>query len=194
MGIVEVPMFPNVELRWWMEDYFVRKQLTDFEKLHMAGGFIEGEAAEYLDSISNFFPIRSWDEMKTKFIWEFGIDDDPEKIIMKAKFDRFHKAFMNGDPRERRGSGSSVVSEVGNNVRSSLLTESLSLRSQVLDPNLEQNRNDSLLGYRDGALNIDNHGSMIHNCELAVFEKLPEFKGPNPNVWLSKAEKFFNTY
>ncbi|KAG2247770.1 hypothetical protein Bca52824_087398 [Brassica carinata] len=113
---------------------------------------------------------------------------------MKAKFDRCHKAFMNGDPGERRGSGSSVVSEVGNNVRSSLLTESSSLRSQVLDPNLEQNRNDSLLGYRDGALNIDNHGSMIHNCELAVFEKLPEFKGPNPNVWLSKAEKFFNTY
>lgn len=27
-----------------------------------------------------------------------------------------------------------------------------------------------------------------------MFDKLPEFKGPNPTVWLSKAEKFFHTY
>ncbi|KAL0729128.1 hypothetical protein Bca4012_025221 [Brassica carinata] len=40
MGIVEVPVFPYVELReWisWMEDYFIRKRLTDFEKLHIFG-------------------------------------------------------------------------------------------------------------------------------------------------------------
>ncbi|KAJ4883583.1 hypothetical protein Rs2_33676 [Raphanus sativus] len=178
-GIVEVPVFPYVELRrWisWMEHYFVRKGLTDLEKLHMVDGFIDGEAAEYLVRIQ----IRSWEEMKTKLIWEFGADDDPEKIVMKAKFDRCHKAFMNGDPGV-------------DDVHSSLLKESWSLCSQV-DPNLEQNRNDSQLGYRDSAETVDDSGSLIQNCEPHVFDKLPEFKGPNPTVWLSKAEKFFHTY
>lgn len=42
-GIVEVPVFPYVELRrWisWMEHYFVRKGLTDLEKLHMVDGLL----------------------------------------------------------------------------------------------------------------------------------------------------------
>ncbi|KAF2621040.1 hypothetical protein F2Q68_00039894 [Brassica cretica] len=47
MGIIVVPVFLDFDLRqWilWMEHYFARKGLTDFEKLHMAYVFFVGEA------------------------------------------------------------------------------------------------------------------------------------------------------
>ncbi|KAL0700646.1 hypothetical protein Bca4012_056768 [Brassica carinata] len=113
MGIVEVPVFPYVGLRqWisWMEHYFARKGLNEFEKLHMADGFIEGEPAKYLASIEKYFPIRSWEELKTKLIWEFGADDDQEKIIMKARRARSHEAFLTWKAEKRRDS--SLCSEL----------------------------------------------------------------------------------
>lgn len=76
-------MFLDVELRlWisWMENYFDRKGHTDFEKLHMAHGFIWGEAERYIDSLK---PINSWKEMKETLLLRFGEDDDPEKIKLE---------------------------------------------------------------------------------------------------------------
>ena len=90
MGIVEVPVFPYVELReWisWMEDYFVRKRLNEFEKLHMAYGFIVGEAERYITRLDTWMSIRSWKEMKEMLWLKFGADDDPEKMILNALID-----------------------------------------------------------------------------------------------------------
>uniref|UniRef100_M4DDQ7 Uncharacterized protein n=1 Tax=Brassica campestris TaxID=3711 RepID=M4DDQ7_BRACM len=71
MGIVTVPVFPDVDLRqWisWMEHYFARKGLTDFEKLHMAYGFIVDEAESHQNddyklgmiSLNLSGTVRSW--------------------------------------------------------------------------------------------------------------------------------------
>ncbi|KAJ4885560.1 hypothetical protein Rs2_35653 [Raphanus sativus] len=104
MGIVEVLVFPYVELReWisWMEDYFDRKGHTDFEKLHMAHGFIWGEAESYIYSLK---PIISWKEMKETFLLRFGEDDDPEKkIILKARYARGQEDFINREAEKRQG-------------------------------------------------------------------------------------------
>ena len=107
MGIVTVPVFPDVDLRqWisWMEHYFARKGLTDFEKLHMAYGFIVDEAERYISGIDSLRPIRSWKHMKETLLWQFGADDDPEKIRMKASYDRGHKAFLEWEADKRRRS------------------------------------------------------------------------------------------
>ena len=107
MGIVTVPVFPDVDLRqWisWMEHYFARKGLTDFEKLHMAYGFIVDEAETYISGIDSLRPIRSWKHMKETLLLQFGADDDPEKIRMKASYDRGHKAFLEWEAVKRRRS------------------------------------------------------------------------------------------
>ncbi|WZZ07638.1 hypothetical protein YC2023_093559 [Brassica napus] len=107
MGIVTVLVFPDVDLRqWisWMEHYFARKGLTDFEKLHMAYGFIVDEAERYISGIDSLMPIRSWKHMKETLLWQFGADDDPEKIRMKASYDRGHKAFLEWEADKRRRS------------------------------------------------------------------------------------------
>ncbi|WZY85681.1 hypothetical protein YC2023_032065 [Brassica napus] len=91
MGIVTVPVFPDVDLRqWisWMEHYFARKGLTDFEKLHMAFGFIVDEAERYIIGIDSLTPIRNWKHMKEMLLLKFGADDDPEKMILNAESHR----------------------------------------------------------------------------------------------------------
>ena len=91
MGIIVVPVFLDFDLRqWilWMEHYFARKGLTDFEKLHMAYVFIVGEAERYITRFDSLMPIRSWKEMKEMLLLKFGADDDPEKMILNAESDR----------------------------------------------------------------------------------------------------------
>ncbi|KAF3537238.1 hypothetical protein F2Q69_00022482 [Brassica cretica] len=90
-AVLEVPVFSEVDLLpWlcWMEQYFSHKQLTDFEKLQMAHGFIEGEAGRYINRFSSIMPIRSWKELRETLLLRFGADDDLEKIQLQIESDR----------------------------------------------------------------------------------------------------------
>ncbi|KAL0877946.1 hypothetical protein Bca101_027652 [Brassica carinata] len=168
MGMVEVPVFPYVELReWisWMEDYFIRKRFTDFEKLHMAYGFIEGEADRYITDIDSFMPIRNWKEMKETLLLRFGTDDDHEKMILKAESDRCYNAIINGK-RGALQSHSHVVPAVESTLKVPYL-------------NLEKNENDWQLGYRDRSTGVDHH------------VELPMFDGVNPKSWIVDVEYFY---
>ncbi|KAF2594126.1 hypothetical protein F2Q70_00044807 [Brassica cretica] len=107
MGIVTVSVFPDVDLRqWisWMEHYFDWKGLTDFEKLHMAYGFIVDEAERYINGIDSLMPIRNWKHMKETLLWKFGADDDPDKIRLQKESDRCHEYLMNWKAESQRGS------------------------------------------------------------------------------------------
>ncbi|CAH8361883.1 unnamed protein product [Eruca vesicaria subsp. sativa] len=153
MGIVVVPLFPDVELQqWisWMENYFDREGLTDFEKLPMAHGFIVDEAERYIDSLK---PMNSWKEMKETLLLKFGADDDLEKMRLKP--------LLNGDMWKRPDlqSHSHVVPVVESTLKVPYL-------------NLEQNENDSQLGYQERNAEVDQH------------VELPIFVGVNPESWI----------
>ncbi|KAF3537235.1 hypothetical protein F2Q69_00022485 [Brassica cretica] len=92
MGIVEVPVFLDVELRlWisWMENYFDRKGHTDFEKLHMAHGFIWGEAERYINSLK---PISSWKEMKETLLLRIAAMENYFDRKGHTDFEKLHMA------------------------------------------------------------------------------------------------------
>lgn len=154
MGIVVVPLFPDVELQeWisWMENYFDRKGHTDFEKLHMAHGFIWGEAERYIDSLK---PMSSWKEMKETLLLRFGEDDDPEKIKLENEDRRYREQVI-----ERvRKTESEILQETPTNLEEvTLSSESLIQVSKTTSDDIEK---DSQLGYqgienRDGPLMND---------------------------------------
>ncbi|KAF3522051.1 hypothetical protein F2Q69_00049113 [Brassica cretica] len=179
MGIVMVPVFPDVDLRqWisWMEHYFARKGLNDFEKLHMAHGFIVDEAERYIDSLK---PISSWKEMKETLLLKFGADDDPERIKLENEVRRYKEQlierFQNTEVEILQDtSGNSSVEEV---------TLSLESLIQVSKTNSEYIEKDSQLGYQ----RIENRDGVLTNVEF------PVFSGRFPLDWICRAESFFDS-
>lgn len=67
--LVAVPIFTGTksDLRpWldWMENRFVLGDYTDFEKLHLAHGFVEGDAHDFVCDVELLMPYQSWHAMR----------------------------------------------------------------------------------------------------------------------------------
>ncbi|CAD5333085.1 unnamed protein product [Arabidopsis thaliana] len=72
----------------WMENRFVLGDYTDIEKMHLAHGFIEGDALDFIRDVKSVMPYPSWNAMKESLLSAFGIDDDPERISLILERER----------------------------------------------------------------------------------------------------------
>ncbi|CAA7040490.1 unnamed protein product [Microthlaspi erraticum] len=79
-----------------------------------------------------------------------------------------------------------VGREIGGESQSSTVPESSHTPIQVHNSPLEQNRENSWLGYRSGQLNVANRDSMLKKFEMRMFT------GRQPYVWLIEFERFFH--
>ncbi|KAL0729057.1 hypothetical protein Bca4012_025150 [Brassica carinata] len=181
MGIVVVPLFPDVELQqWisWMENYFDRKGLTDFEKLHMAHGFIWGEAERYINSINSIMPIRNWKEMKETLLLRFGADDDPEKIKLQIESDRCLENVMNWKPQKISATIQKKLRENDKKLKIELHSalgslDTVSNRDVVYETEVEQVTKSPLLGESEEKLVAEmslNVPDMVKKMALATVD------------------------
>ncbi|KAL0854862.1 hypothetical protein Bca101_060014 [Brassica carinata] len=181
MGIVVVPLFPDVELQqWisWMENYFDRKGLTDFEKLHMAHGFIWGEAERYINSINSIMRIRNWKEMKETLLLRFGADDDPEKIKLQIESDRCLENVMNWKPQKKSATIQKKLRENDKKLKTELHSalgslDTVSNRDVVYETEVEQVTKSPLLGESEEKLVAEmslNVPDMVKKMALAIVD------------------------
>ncbi|XP_019088380.1 PREDICTED: uncharacterized protein LOC109127659 [Camelina sativa] len=102
MDLVAVPVFTGrFDLRhWldWMENRFVLGDYTDFERLHFAHGFIEGDAEAFVRGVESVMPYWSWNEMKESLLCAFGTEDDPERISLvlerERRWEKLQQSYM----------------------------------------------------------------------------------------------------
>lgn len=64
----------------WMENRFASDDFTDYQKMAMACGFIDGKAASWYYKQISRFPFLDWKDLRRAMLIEFGDHEDPERI------------------------------------------------------------------------------------------------------------------
>ncbi|CAN6868523.1 unnamed protein product [Brassica oleracea] len=88
--VVEIPVFyGDGDLRpWidWMEKLFASDDFTDDQKMAMASGFIDGNAASWYHEQISQIPFQSWEGLKSELLLRFGNVYDPELVTFLRKW------------------------------------------------------------------------------------------------------------
>lgn len=99
----EIPMFTGVDLRpWldWMEHRFASEEFTDLQKMTLAHGFIDEEAASWYNKRLSWLPFQSWEDLKTNLLLRFGDANDPDRLRIVFQNKRFIQECINKEMKD----------------------------------------------------------------------------------------------
>lgn len=177
--LVAIPVFTGdrFDLRpWldWMENRFVLGDYTDFEKLHLAHGFIEGDAHDFVRDVESVMPYRNWNAMKELLLSAFGTDDDPERISLvlerERRWEKLQQSFQEKQSFQQRQS--EKIQKISTMVAEESLTKEETIpvaKAQQLDFDSEQLRNNDLREVNSVIVNLETVATNV-NQEKESFQ------------------------